>query len=137
MKIAVCSSMKFAKEMIDLKNQLEEFGHNVILPNKTEMYAEGSLTPETNKESAENKIKDNLFKTYFKKIKNSDAILVVNLEKNSVPNYVGGNTFLEMAFAHILDKRIFLLNEIPEMIYFDEMTAMQPFILNGDLTLIK
>jgi len=46
----------------------------------------------------------------------------------------GSMTLLEMGFAHILNKKIFLLNDIPEMIYTDEIEAMQPIVLNGDLT---
>jgi predicted RNA-binding protein with PUA domain len=63
--------------------------------------------------------------------------LIVNIDKKDICNYIGGNTFLEMGFAHILNKKIFLLNEIPEMIYTDEILAMQPIALNGDLSKIK
>ena len=42
-----------------------------------------------------------------------------------------------MAFAHILSKKIFLLNPIPDMIYTDEIKAMQPIIVNNDLNRIK
>jgi predicted RNA-binding protein with PUA domain len=61
----------------------------------------------------------------------------VNIDKGGFSNYIGGNAFLEMGFAHILNKKIFLLNEIPEMIYTDEILAMQPIVLNGDLSKIK
>jgi predicted RNA-binding protein with PUA domain len=65
-----------------------------------------------------------------------DAILILNLEKNNIKGYIGGNTFLEMGFAHVLNKKIFLLNEIPEMGYKDEIVAMKPVILEGDLNRI-
>ena len=42
-----------------------------------------------------------------------------------------------MGFAHVLNKKIFILNDIPEMIYIDEIKAMQPIILNGNLAKIK
>jgi predicted RNA-binding protein with PUA domain len=42
-----------------------------------------------------------------------------------------------MAFAYVLDKKIFLLNPIPKISYSDEIYAMKPIILNGDLTKIK
>jgi len=63
--------------------------------------------------------------------------LVANYNKREIQNYIGGNSFLEMGFAHILRKKIFLLNEIPEMIYSDEIKAMQPIILNGILSDVK
>jgi len=61
----------------------------------------------------------------------------VNYDKRGIKNYIGGNSFLEMGFAHILQKKIFLLNGIPEIIYSDEIKAMQPTVLNGDLSKIK
>jgi len=63
--------------------------------------------------------------------------LKLSLDSLIVQNYIGGNTFLEMAFAHILDKPIYLQNPIPEILYKDEIIAMQPIILNGDLSRIK
>ena len=58
---------------------------------------------------------------------------MANFDKHNIQNYIGGNTFLEMGFAHILKKPIYLLNEIPEMSYTDELRAMQPIVIKGDL----
>ena len=44
---------------------------------------------------------------------------------------------LEMGFAHVLGKKIFLLNGIPDMHYKDEIRAMQPVVLDGDLNGIR
>jgi hypothetical protein len=60
-------------------------------------------------------------------------VLVLNYEKKGVPGYIGGNTFLEMGFAYVLDKPIYLLHPIPQMGYTDEIEAMQPVVLDGDL----
>jgi len=38
----------------------------------------------------------------------NDAVLVVNVEKNSQPNYIGGATFLEMFKAFELGRNCFL-----------------------------
>ncbi len=88
-------------------------------------------------ESVKNKMDHDLIRDYFEEIKTGDAVLIVNDERKGIANYIGGNSFLEMAFAHVLHKEIFLLNPIPEMGYSDELIAMQPVILNGDLSLIK
>lgn len=74
-----------------------------------------------------------MIKRYYKIIQNADAVLVLNFDKNDIKNYIGGNTFLEMGFAYVLNKPIYLLNPVPDMIYTDEIKAMQPKILNGDL----
>jgi hypothetical protein len=90
-----------------------------------------------NGEISNRAIKQGSFKYYFEKIKEVDAILILNFEKRGIEGYIGGNTFLEMGFAHILNKKIFLLNEIPEMLYKDEIKAMQPIVLDGDLSKIQ
>jgi hypothetical protein len=64
-----------------------------------------------------------------------DAVIVLNIEKNGVPNYIGGNTFLEMGFAHVLNQKIFLYNPIPDnKLYKTEIEAMKPTIIHGDLS---
>jgi hypothetical protein len=103
----------------------------------TELYSSGDLAPESRKESAENKIKDNLIRKYYNTIKESDSVLILNLDKEGIKNYMGGNSFIEMAFAHVLNKKIFLYNPIPQMIYSDEIITCQPTIINQNLNLIK
>uniref|UniRef100_A0A7C4XVJ2 Uncharacterized protein n=1 Tax=candidate division WWE3 bacterium TaxID=2053526 RepID=A0A7C4XVJ2_UNCKA len=67
----------------------------------------------------------------------SECILVVNHTKNNIENYIGGNTLLEMGFAFVNKKPIFLLNPIPELNYSPEIIGMKPAILNGDLTILR
>jgi len=59
-------------------------------------------------------------------------VLVANVERKGVKGYIGGNSFLEMGFAFVLNKPIYLLHEIPDINYKDEIEAMIPIILNGD-----
>jgi len=136
MKIVICGSMSSAIQMVNVKNELLQNNHDVILPKNTEQYAEKVLKEEDSHESTKNKIENDLIRDYYEKIKKADAILVVNIDKRGVPNYIGGNSFLEMGFAHVLNKTIFLLNEIPKMTYTDEILAMQPVVLNADLSRI-
>jgi predicted RNA-binding protein with PUA domain len=48
---------------------------------------------------------------------------------------------MEMGFAYILDKKIFLLNKIPKkskiMHYIDEILDMKPIVIDKDLNKIK
>jgi nucleoside 2-deoxyribosyltransferase len=78
-----------------------------------------------------------LIRDYFGEIKNADAVLIVNIDKNGIKNYIGGNSFLEMGFAHVLDKKLYLYDDIPDLSYKDEMVAMQPIVINQDLSKIK
>ena len=49
--------------------------------------------------------------------------------QNNVKNYVGGNTLMEIGFAHVLNQKIFMLNPIPEMPYCkSEIEAVKPVI---------
>jgi hypothetical protein len=133
MKIVVCGSMTFAKEMVETEKELVRRGYEVVLPKFTNEYTGMDTLEIVHRESAANKIKHGLIRYYFDEIKNGDAILVLNNERHGIPNYIGGNSLLEMGFAHVLNKKIFLLNPIPEMGYKDEIIAMQPTVLEGDL----
>jgi hypothetical protein len=80
--------------------------------------------------------KEELMRNHFDKIADSDAILVLNYEKNGIPGYIGGNTLLEMGLAFYQRKKIYLLHQIPETAEKEEILAMKPVVLNGDLSLI-
>ena len=137
MKIVVCGSMTFAKEMVAAEKELRKCGHEVVLPKFTYDYTDMGTSEIVHRESAANKIKHGLIRYYFDEIKGGDAILVLNNERHGIPNYIGGNSLLEMGFAHVLNKKIFLLNPIPEMGYKDEIIAMQPIVLEGDLNKVS
>ena len=62
-----------------------------------------------------------------------DAVLTINQENKRIPEYICWNTLIEMAFAHILNKPLNVLNQLPEMPYTSEILAMQPIVLNGDI----
>jgi len=136
MKIVLCGSMAFAEKIVYLEKELVSIGHEPYLNKLVKSYLdlkEEKLKQETSK----NKSKYDLIKVYFEEIKKADAILVINEEKKGIGGYIGGNVFLEMGFAHVLDKKIFLLNEIPEVSFKDEIVAMNPVVLNGNLSLIQ
>ncbi len=129
--------MTAAKKMVEIENGLIDLGHKVILPKFTKEYSQMDSQEDMHSESVKNKLEHDLIRDYFEEIKNGDAVLIINEERKNIKNYIGGNSFLEMAFAHVLNKEVFLLNPIPDMGYSDELIAMQPTILNGDLSLIK
>ena len=125
--------MAFAKEMIDAKEQLEKLGHICFIPESTDNYADGRMEKVSGSESAERKISNNFIRKHYELITNSDAILVLNYDKKGVKNYIGGNSLMEMGFAHVHNKKVFLLNSAPELSYTDEINAMTDMVVNGDL----
>jgi len=142
MKIAICSSLDFINEIKETADKLVQLGHEVTLPQTAEKIYKGEATYEqvmeekSNGEFANRGIKQDSLNYYYGKIKEADAIIVLNLKKKDTEGYIGGAVFLEMGFAHVLGKKIFLLNEIPEISYKDEIKMMQPIILEGKLSKI-
>jgi hypothetical protein len=79
-----------------------------------------------------------LMKHHFKKIIDSDAILILNYEKKEVPGYIGGAVLMEMTVAFLNKKPIYILNPISEELNIkEEIFGLCPKFLNGDLNLIK
>lgn len=141
MKIAICGSSAFRKNKIKIKEELENLGHIALIHPDYEAFAKGKKQElwnliQTN--HAQAKKQENYIKWYYNAIVNSDAILVCNFNKNRMKNYIGGNVLIEIGFAHVHDKKIFLFNPLPENCpYIDEIKAMYDEIINGDLTKIK
>lgn len=74
----------------------------------------------------------------FDRICDSDneIILIINASKGNIDNYIGPNTFAEIAFGFYFNKRVYLLNDIYEP-YKDELNGWKVVTLKGDLKLIK
>lgn len=130
--------MAFAKEMIHVKDQLEQYGHICFIPSGADDYANGRVQEVGGSEGAKRKIANDFIRKHYDLINNSDAILVLNYKKKDIENYIGGNSFLEIGYAHILGRKIFLMNDIPEIeLIKQEIEAVQPTIINGKLNLIN
>lgn len=140
MKIVICASIALTPKIKEAKDALESLGHQTEVPFMSQRIINGEVTladflavkDKEGDSRFRQEAGEDLIKRYYNLIKDADAILVVNGEKKGIANYIGGNVLLEMGFAYTLDKKIFLLNPIPEMIYSDEIKAMRPIILNGD-----
>jgi len=131
--------------MRDIADKLKEMGHKIEMPLTAQKILSGELTlEEFKKEKTEQgdapfrrKLQEDVIRRYYNIIKTLDAVLIINKDKKGIKNYIGANTFLEIAFAHVLNKKIYLLNDLPEFDYpLDELKAMTPIVLNGDLNKI-
>ncbi|HBB37408.1 MAG: Maf-like protein [Candidatus Moranbacteria bacterium GW2011_GWC1_45_18] len=144
MKIVICGSIDFTPKIKEVADLLMNQGHEVDIPITSQRILRGELTLEEFKREKQKskdgafrrKIREDVIKLYYKIIGESDALLILNLEKNGIENYIGGNTFLEMGFAHVLGKPIYLYNGIPDASYKEEILAMQPITLNGNISRI-
>ena len=128
--------MQFTEKMMDLCEQLEELGHEAFM-SKFAPYFVGKTDDEKERIKLHQKNKKDAIREFWKPMQDADALLVANFDKHGIENYIGGNAFLEMGFAHVLDQKIFLLNPIPRMPYYEtEIIAMQPIVIDGDLSKI-
>lgn len=128
MKIYVLGSTTFVGEMVAMVDRLKEVGHDG--------WIHPHLARIENGEHANIKIEHDYIRQHYKHILASNAVLVVNSKKNGIKGYIGGNVLIELGQAYVNDKKIFLLNQIPEMPYTEEILALQPIILDGDLSKI-
>jgi hypothetical protein len=136
MKITICGSMAFAKEMLENKKRLEQMGHTVFVASD----AEQCVTDPNLNMDIRHCLETDFMKEHFNFISQSDAILVLNHDKNGIKGYVGGSTLMEIAVARHLDKKIFFdepTPDIKDLRYAHEIQMAKPVILNGDLTKIN
>lgn len=141
MKIYVLGSTTFMKEMVDAKNKLCALGYDGWIHPHYEAFVRGEkqehLKRWHNGERAAIKRENNYFHEHYKHILESDAVLIVNGEKHGTENYIGGNVLMEMGQAYVNYKKIFFLNGMPSgLSYMDEIEAMDPVCLFGDLSKI-
>lgn len=136
MKIFIVGSKHFYHKIEKIKSELEKKGDTITLPvSFDEPFAEEKFKKAGYNEHAE--WKKGAFLEAAQKVKDNDAILVMNFEKQGKPNYIGGATFLEIYEAWKKGNKIFLYNPIPESILTDEIEGFNPIIINGDLSKIK
>lgn len=136
MKIFVICSKHFYNRIPEIEKVLNLNGHELIFPNSYgNPFGEDKMREKPLDEYQA--WKKGMFRESQEKVKNADAVLVLNFEKNGIKNYVGGATFLEMYDAFRKGKTIFLHNPVPEGMLFDEITGFSPVIINGDLNLIR
>ncbi len=146
MIITLCGSIAHIDRMIECQKILQMAGHVVHIPAYVPKDQDGNtMTPKEFyriRKSGNMDVswfeeeKAKAMRRHFDLIAGSDAILVVNEEKNNIAGYIGGNTLMEMGLAFHLKKKIYLLQAIPELSYKEEIIGMRPVILGGDINKI-
>jgi len=154
MKITLCGSIQFYKEMESARDTLLKIGHEVKIPELAlevpEEYGGGKKTYfgqfiEQNggidSFPAGHEIwsmKEGAINDHFDKINWCEAVLIINHEKRGIQGYVGGNTLIEIGVAFYSKKKIYILNQVSsELSYKQEIMGMKPLMLNGDLNIIS
>ncbi len=136
MKIGVVGSMQYTEKMIEFRDKLNSMGHTAFVTSLADPFV-GKTDEEKETIKLDQKMHKDAIREFWKLMQGADAILVINLDKHGVKNYIGGNTFLEIGFAHVLNQKIYLLNPVPEMPYYKtEIVAMEPIVIDNDLSKI-
>ncbi len=129
--------MQFTEKMLEARDQLIKLGHDAFITDLHKALV-GKTDEEKEKIKLHQKYNMDAIREFWKAMQSADAILVLNYDKSGIKNYIGGNTLMEIGFAHVLNQKIFLLNPIPEIPYYKtEIEAVKPIIVNGNLSLIK
>ena len=140
MKVLIVCSTSFYDKIENIANILRKNGHEVLMPNCYD-------DPVTNEDNQ--KKSDEEYFAFFKemyiesreKISTIDAILVLNYTKikngKEFHNYVGASTFLEMYEAFMQNKKIYMINDIPDGMLYDDLKGMNPTIVHDDVDMIK
>ncbi len=137
MKIGIIGSMQFSEKMLETRDVLIQYGHSVFV-SKFATGMAGKTDEEKEAMKLDQKYNQDAIREFWNLMQGADTVLALNYDKGGIKNYIGGNTLMEIGFAHVLNQKIFLLNPIPEIPYYKtEIEAMRPIIIQGDLSLIK
>ncbi len=136
MKIFIICSKHFYNKVPRIAKELQKYGHEITFPNS---YGKPFEEEKMKRKGLEHHVefKQKMMRLHEPKIKENDAILVLNFEKKEIQNYIGGATFMEIIKAWELNKKIFLYNPLPNCSFTDELIGINPIIINGNLSLIR
>ncbi len=137
-KIFLCASMNFYQELVKVETDLIANGYVVDIPVSAKtMKAKNDFVVEHFKGATTSAQKGLYIKENFDNIASSDAILVINNEKNGIQGYVGPNVLMEIGLAYHLGIKIFVWNQYPtDAPYKDELLALNVQVINQDLSQI-
>lgn len=137
--ITICSSVACYGKAFEIEDQLKTLGMDVLLPmSAEEMNETGDFCVESSKTWFENPAdfykKTDYMRDHLRKIDKGDAVLITNFEKDGVSGYIGGNVLLEMFYAWLHGKPVYVLHPVPEDLpLYEEVIGLNPIILNGNI----
>jgi len=137
MRIGIIGSMQHTERMLAARDELIKLGHDAFVTNLAAPFV-GKTDEEKEEIKIRQKNEEDAIREFWTLMQGGDAVLALNLDKHGIKNYIGGNTLMELGFAHVLGQKIFLLNPIPDIpFYKTEIEAVKPTVIDGDLTKIR
>lgn len=129
--VAICGSMAHKTQWLEVVKQLEAKGVRVSTPDLSESTNWSALSDDEIIQQ-----KGWLIRRHFANIATAKTVLICNYEKNGTADYIGSNSFLEMGAAFIYDKPLFVLGGVPDQPNREEILALEPIVLNGNLDIL-
>src|SRR2546425_644914 len=118
MKVMISGSMAFAEDMVKAKKELEALGHTVLVPHDIETHLENPEFVDDLSGNYQHVVETDIMRKCFDLVAESDAVLVLNLDRKGVSGYIGTSTLMEIGLAYYLQKKLFLYKDIP---HWDEV----------------
>lgn len=140
MRLMICGSMAFARQMVTAQKKVEEMGHTVTVPHDTKAHIDDEALVDDLDRNLVHAAERDLMMQSFRLVASSDAILVLNYKRKGIEGYIGTSTLMEIGLAYYLGKKIYLLNAIPshdEVRWAHEIRLINPTILHGDFSLLR
>lgn len=131
--IVICGSMSHFESMLRLKQELTARNIEAVAPEDERHLAHTSISDATYSQ-----LKRRMSEDYFRVIRrrNVYGILVVNHSKHGKDNYIGPNTFAEIAIAVNAKKKVFLLEDLYSELR-DELHSWGAIPLRGNLDILN
>ena len=122
MRIVLSGSSKVKENVFQVAEKLGDKGYEVVVPKE--------FITDLEKKEASIRHFDEICKD------ETDVLLAVNEPKNGIENYIGPNTFAEIAMAFYKEKKVYVLNDLYKP-YLDELEGWGVIPLKGDLDKLK
>ncbi len=141
--ITICASASFYKDVIAVEKELKKLGFKVKIPVTAKVMQKRNMFDVEKyklwmKDPKQYHLKTKLMVGHFRKVIESDAILVLNLERNGRPGYIGGNMLMEMVIAFHHKKPIFIYDAIADNLsYKEEVYGLNPIFIQKKLDRIR
>lgn len=131
-RIVLCGSMSALPTMEQIQDELTTDGIDALVPQPDSHYAAHPTA------AAAAELKRKASYDHIQKIKDSKTrgILVVNIDREGARDYIGPNSFAEIAIAFAEGREIYLFQGMPN-IYREELIAWDARCLHGDLNALK
>ncbi len=128
-RVVICGSMSFFGAMVEKRRLLSNAGIAALTPEPDDR-AIASLSEEQYQQTKRRASMRHIRRIRDKK---TFGVLVLNCDKHGIPDYIGANSFAEIAIAMAHYKRVYLYQGIPDF-YKDELAAWGVICLDGSLS---